>query len=197
MSLSIDPNYRLLLEAVAFSARAHQGQLRKDRQTPYHSHVFRVCLIVRDLFNVTERQVLLAAVLHDTLEDTTTDFDDLSERFGVEVARWVAALSKDSRLPEEERESQYRQVLASAPWQVQVCKLADMFDNLTDLGSLSPAGKRRALERLRHYLEALRAGLKPEAETAWGIVAHLHAQQMIELEKTVQQTEEERRRSQP
>ena len=43
-------DYRLLLEAAAFAARAHRGQLRKDQQTPYVSHVFRVCLVLRDRF---------------------------------------------------------------------------------------------------------------------------------------------------
>src|SRR6516162_9991164 len=43
-----------LLDAVAFAARAHRPQLRKDNQTPYVSHVFRVCLIVRHVFGVTD-----------------------------------------------------------------------------------------------------------------------------------------------
>src|SRR5207247_7086248 len=92
-----ESTYRPLLEAIAFAARAHRGQLRKDGQTPYASHVFRVCLILRDAFDVTDHRVLAAAVLHDTVEDTTTDFDDLAEDFDPEVAGWVAALSKDKR----------------------------------------------------------------------------------------------------
>src|SRR5260370_39562517 len=91
--------HRPLLEAIAFAARAHQGQLRKDGRTPYVSHVYRVCLIVRQIFGVDDVSVLTAAVLHDTVEDTTTDFDDLAKEFGSEVAGWGAALSKDKRLP--------------------------------------------------------------------------------------------------
>src|SRR5439155_24241861 len=121
-----------LLEAVAFAARAHRHQLRKDGQTPYASHTFRVCLIVRHVFGVTDHAVLMAAALHDTVEDTTTDYDDLEERFGKEIAEWVAALSKDKRLPYRAREQSYEEGLAAAPWQVKVCKLADLFDNLLD-----------------------------------------------------------------
>ena len=44
------PTYRELLAAAAFAARAHDGQYRKDGKTPYVSHVFRVCLVLRDLF---------------------------------------------------------------------------------------------------------------------------------------------------
>src|SRR6266702_142461 len=99
--------FRHVLAAAAFAARAHQGQLRKDKQTPYVSHVFRVCLILRDLFGFDDPRILCAAMLHDTIEDTTTDFDDLAERFSPEVAEWVALLTKDKRLPEAEREAAY------------------------------------------------------------------------------------------
>src|SRR5579883_2187980 len=117
MSESWENTARPLLEAVAFAARAHQGQRRKDGETPYASHPFRVCLVVRDVFGIDDRQVLTAALLHDTVEDTTTDFDDIEERFGADVARWVAALSKDKRLQELEREQAYVAQLADAPWQ--------------------------------------------------------------------------------
>src|SRR5271156_3140068 len=122
-----DPAFHRLLDAVAFAARAHHGQLRKDRVTPYHSHVFRVCLIVRHVFGVEDPAVLTAAVLHDTIEDTTTDFDDVQEHFGAEVAGWVALLSKDKRRQDELREREYCDSLRSAPWQVKICKLADLY----------------------------------------------------------------------
>src|SRR5947209_274805 len=79
---------RLLLEAASFAARAHAGQLRKDGQTPYVSHVFRVCLVVRHLFGFDDGRMLAAALLHDTIEDTTTDFDDITRIFGTEIAEW-------------------------------------------------------------------------------------------------------------
>ena len=93
-----------LLQAVALAARAHDGQLRKDGLTPYVSHPFRVCLVVREVFGFSDPRMLLAAILHDTIEDTTTDFDDLEAKFGPEIAEWVGKLSKDKRLPEAERE---------------------------------------------------------------------------------------------
>jgi guanosine-3',5'-bis(diphosphate) 3'-pyrophosphohydrolase len=161
----------LIQEAVAFSARAHDGQRRKDGATPYASHAFRVCLVVRDLFGVSDRRVLAAAVLHDTVEDTTTDRDDLEERFCKEIAGWVAALSKDKRLPWAEREAAYCRALAAAPWQVQVCKLADVYDNLSDAAGLPESGRARVLDNARRYLAALKEDLKPEAAAAWQTVA--------------------------
>ncbi|HYT89268.1 MAG TPA: HD domain-containing protein [Gemmataceae bacterium] len=173
MAQTLEAQYRPLLEAVAFAARAHQGQVRKDGRTPYVSHVFRVCLVLRDIFGITDQRALTAAVLHDTIEDTTTDFDDITNRFGAEIAGWVATLSKDKRLPFKEREEAYCRDLAAAPWQVQVCKLADLFDNLLDSGYLPSAKRADAVRKKRRYLEALQAGLKPEAEAAWRTVARL------------------------
>src|SRR5262245_47811485 len=107
MTHRIEDTFRPLVEAVSFAARDHEGQVRKDGRTPYVSHVFRGCLTLRHVFGIDDPQVLAAAVLHDTIEDSTTDFDDLEEHFGREVAMWVSALSKDKRLPEEEREQAY------------------------------------------------------------------------------------------
>src|SRR5207245_2791074 len=113
-----------LLEAIAFAGRAHRNQLRKDNKTPYLSHVVRVAFIVRHVFGIEDERVLTAAVLHDTIEDTTTDFDEIEDHFGSEIASWVALLSKDKRLPDPEREAAYQAGLAQAPWQVKICKLA-------------------------------------------------------------------------
>jgi len=165
---------RLVLDAVAFAARAHQGQLRKDGKTPYASHPFRVCLIVRDIFAIDDPRVLAAAVLHDTIEDTTTDFDDIQKHFGREVAEWVAALSKDKRRHEQEREQQYVTTLAAACWQVQVCKLGDVCDNLLDLNQMPAEQRGQALVRPRTYQESLRASLKPEAHAAYDMVAEVY-----------------------
>ncbi len=158
-----------LLLAASFAARAHRHQLRKDGQTPYSAHVVRVCLVASQVFGISDPPTLCAALLHDTLEDTTTDFDDLAEHFGTDVAGWVAALSKDTRRPDDDREAEYKRTLAVAPWQVQVCKLADIYDNLTDSVHLTPDKRARTLQRTADYLAALKSALKPEAEKAFGI----------------------------
>src|SRR5438270_529956 len=62
---SVADTYRHLLETASFAARAHHGQMRKDKETPYVSHVFRVCLIVRDVFGFQDPRMLIAALLHD------------------------------------------------------------------------------------------------------------------------------------
>ena len=165
-----DP-FRSIAEAVSFAARAHKHQLRKDKETPYIAHPVRVCLVIRHVFGIDDPSVLAAAGLHDTIEDTTTDYDDLAERFGTDVADTVAAMTKDMRLPEPEREPAYLKQLLAGGWQVAVCKLADGYDNLSDFAALPPAGQQKQLGKMAEYLEALRPAVPPEARRAFEIVA--------------------------
>jgi guanosine-3',5'-bis(diphosphate) 3'-pyrophosphohydrolase len=174
----------LLLNAIAFAARAHDGQRRKDSKTPYVSHVFRVAMIVRDLFDFDDPRMLLTAVLHDTIEDTTTDFDDLEERFGAEVATWVGYLSKDKRLAEVERERVYIERLKSAPWQVQICKLADMLDNLMDAAHLTSDQQAHQLQRVEQYFAALRETAALELAKPLALVGQKLAEQRSKLAKS-------------
>jgi (p)ppGpp synthase/HD superfamily hydrolase len=177
----LDPAYGKLLDAVAFAARAHRSHLRKDGETPYVSHVFRVCLTLRHVFGIDDVAALTAAVLHDTVEDTTTDYDDVAEHFGAQVAGWVAALSKDTRLPEPEREQKYRETLARSDWRVKVCKLADVYDNLRDSPTRKAKGTGKTLQRSREYLDALNTPDLPEqARRAWDIVHRL----LTEMERS-------------
>ena len=164
-----DPN-DIVFEAAVFAARAHRHQTRKDRETPYVSHVFRVCLVVRHVFGFDDPRMLAAALLHDTIEDTATDCDDIIERFGPEVARWVGLLTKDMRLPHDEREAAYTAGLEAAEWPVKVCKLADLYDNLADSKHLSPEGRRKTAAKSRLYLDALRKNMPASVEPAFALV---------------------------
>ncbi len=132
---------RLWQEAVSFAARAHRHQIRKDGRTPYFAHPVRVALTVRVAFGCEDPVALLAALLHDTIEDTTTDYDDIADRFGAEVATCVATLTKNMALSEEPREAAYDAQLAAGPWQSRLVKLADQYDNLSDVPTM-PEEKR-------------------------------------------------------
>jgi (p)ppGpp synthase/HD superfamily hydrolase len=149
----------IVFEAVAFAAHAHRHQIRKDNKTPYVSHVMRVCLVVRHVFGFDDPEMLCAALLHDTIEDTTTDCDDIIETFGPRVAKWVGALTKDMRMPYDEREAAYAAAVAAADWQVKAIKLADMYDNLGDCRHFSPGGRRKTAEKCRTALGHIRASI--------------------------------------
>ncbi len=174
--------YRNMLDAAAFAARKHQQHLRKDGLTPYVSHPFRVCLTICHAFGIKDRNVLMAALLHDTIEDTTTDFDDIAENFGPEVAEWVGLLSKDKRLVEGDREKAYIGQLTSAPWQVKVCKLGDIHDNLMDCPNMPKEKRHKLLKNARRYLDALNTDLPSEAKAAYDLVNQL----LAEVESEVQ-----------
>jgi len=146
-------------EAAAFGAWAHRNDVRKDGRTPYAAHPFRVALTVRQVFGVDDDVAIAAALLHDVIEDTPCDYDDVSSRFGDEVAGIVAALTKNMLLPEAERERDYDERLARADWRAKLIKLGDVHDNLLDLSRSSgesEAGYRgragRAVERAHRAL---------------------------------------------
>ena len=90
--------------------------------------------------------------------------------FGPDVARWVAAVSKDPRMEFEEREAEYRKVLAASDWQAKVVKLGDLYDNLGDCRHFTPRGQKKTSEKSRLYLAAVREGLPPEAQNAVKLV---------------------------
>ena len=120
-------------DAAAFAARAHEGQRRKDGRTPYASHCFRVALTLRHVFGCDDDVAIAGALLHDVIEDTTADYDDVLEACGEEVASIVGAMTKNMILPEAEREPEYDRRLAEADWRARLVKLADVYDNLSDL----------------------------------------------------------------
>lgn len=130
-------------EAASFAARAHRFQVRKDERTPYVAHVVRVAMTVRQVFDHADPATIAAALLHDTIEDTTTDYEDLRERFGAEVAELVAHLTKNMALPEREREREYDERLARGPWKARLIKMADVFDNLSESRTKNDAAHRR------------------------------------------------------
>jgi len=159
-------------EAAAFAARQHRHQIRKDGRTPYFAHPARVALTVVLEFGCVDPVAVTTALLHDTIEDTTADFEDVLEAFGADVAECVAALTKIMALPEDQREAEYDQRLAKADWRARLVKLADVFDNFSDVGT-QPAEKQaekrgKTLEHCRRALKlAERDGTAhPETRTA-------------------------------
>lgn len=135
----------LVQRCISFAARAHLNQGRKDGKTPYVAHPFRVFFVVRHVFGVEDPVALCAALLHDTIEDTTTDYDDVLEDFGADVADAVAALTKDMRMRDDLREPAYDEQLKAASWQARLVKLADVYDNVCD--AYSESMRKRAMKK--------------------------------------------------
>jgi len=155
-------NLTPLLKAISFAAQRHQGQMRKDKKTPYVAHPMRVSTILAQEFRVSDPDILTAALLHDTIEDTSTDWDDVAREFGSKVAGWVAALSKDKRVEEHERERVYFESLGKSCVEVKLCKLGDTLDNLIDVTGLERPAQERALGKARHVVELFSPGWPDE-----------------------------------
>lgn len=145
-------------KASSFASRLHEGQRRKDNETPYASHPARVAMTITQVFGCADPEAIAAAYLHDTIEDTPADYDDIAEGFGTTIADIVAALTKNMILPEDDRERDYDQRLAQADWRARLIKLADCFDNLCDIENrVDSAPHEVAATRKRHLARCERA----------------------------------------
>ena len=93
-----------LLRALRFASEKHRRQRRKDAEgSPYINHPIAVATVLCAEAGVTDEVTLLAAVLHDTVEDTETSFEELEQEFGADVANLVRELTDDKSLRKEER----------------------------------------------------------------------------------------------
>ena len=172
-----------VLRAASIAACKHHGQTRADNQTPYFSHVARVTLILTHVFGCHDEEILTAALLHDTIEDTATDYDEIAELFGATVADYVVTLTKNAMLPKQEREEEYADRLAEAPEAVMIAKMADLYDNLSDRMH-SPK-----LRKTAATAEKLLAVFGEKLETRIGQSAHAKLSVLLEEVKQLQLAE--------
>jgi guanosine-3',5'-bis(diphosphate) 3'-pyrophosphohydrolase len=138
--------------------------MRKDGKTPYIAHPMRVAMTIRHIFGCEDEAAICAGLLHDTIEDTTTDYDDLEARFGKTVAGIVAAMTKNMALPEKQRERDYDDRLAVGDWRARLVKLADVYDNWCDSHELSPESRRKLPGKVERALELAAADRKSHPE---------------------------------
>jgi (p)ppGpp synthase/HD superfamily hydrolase len=123
-----------LLEALDFAAERHSAQRRKGPDAaPYVNHLIEVARLVASVGQVEEVEVLMAAVLHDVLEDTPTSADEVEQRFGADVRRLVEALSDDKRLPRRRRRAITLEHLPEMDPRAKLVKLADLSSNIKQL----------------------------------------------------------------
>ncbi|KAM9494318.1 guanosine-3',5'-bis(diphosphate) 3'-pyrophosphohydrolase MESH1 [Clarias gariepinus] len=140
----------LLLDTVNFAAEKHRNQRRKDPDaTPYINHPIGVARILSQEGGVTDIEVLQAALLHDTVEDTDTTFEELEATFGSKVARIVQEVTDDKTLPKQERKLLQVEHARHCSHQAKLVKLADKLYNLRDLNRCTPAGW--TAERVQEY----------------------------------------------
>ena len=146
---------QLVQEAFVLAHEAHDGQMRSSGD-PYITHPVAVTSILADMH--LDHETLMAALLHDVIEDTHYSQEDLAEAFGDTVADLVEGVSKLDKIAfsskQEAQAENFRKMMMAMVQDIRVIliKLADRTHNMRTLGSLRPDKRRRiALETLEIY----------------------------------------------
>jgi GTP diphosphokinase / guanosine-3',5'-bis(diphosphate) 3'-diphosphatase len=143
---------RLLIDALAFAADKHRTQRRKDPEaSPYINHPIALARVLSVEGRVRDVKVLAAAVLHDTLEDTKTTYEELHERFGPVIAGIVREVTDDKTLLPAERKRLQIEHAGELSHRARLVKLADKISNLRDLTLNAPS--EWSLQRRRDYFD--------------------------------------------
>jgi (p)ppGpp synthase/HD superfamily hydrolase len=129
-----------LLKAIEFASRKHSTQRRKDAEaSPYINHPIAVAHLLAGTARITDVETLMAAVLHDAIEDTNTTPDELEENFGRTVRMVVEEVTDDKTLDQAARkESQVRRAPFLSP-RAKAIKIADKIANVRDVTDSPPA----------------------------------------------------------
>ena len=135
-----DKQMQLVRNAYELAAEAHKEQKRKTGE-PYITHPIAVARIVAEELELGANPVM-AAFLHDVVEDTQYTIEDIRERFGEDVAFLVGVVTKQKKekYDKSKQVDNYRQILASVQYDVRaiLVKLADRLHNMRTLASMRP-----------------------------------------------------------
>ncbi|HEY0995498.1 MAG TPA: HD domain-containing protein [Gemmatimonadaceae bacterium] len=146
------PAIPLLLAAAHFAAERHEQQRRKGGdQVPYINHPIRVAHLLAETGGITDPDVLAAALLHDTIEDTDTTAGELRARFGDRITALVLEMSDDKGLEKGERKARQVRDAPHKSAEARCIKLADKTANVHDIAFRPPANW--SWERRAEYLD--------------------------------------------
>ena len=147
----MDDSTGMLLKALRFSAEKHNDQRRKDsKSSPYINHPIQVAETLWTVGGVRDGALLVAAVLHDTIEDTDATPSEIEREFGNEVLGLVLEATDDKSLPKEVRKQLQIENAPNKSPRAKMLKLADKLCNIRDIVRLPPADW--SLKRKQEYL---------------------------------------------
>jgi hypothetical protein len=165
--------YRLII-ALELAAKAHVNQCRKSDQSPYLNHLIDVMsLLVK--FGHDDENLLISAVLHDAIEDTTVNYDQLFLMFGEEVANTVKDLSDDKSLGLQERRLGQLRKAKNGTRNHKLIKLSDAFSNASSIPLNWPI--KRAIDSLNH--------LKQLADVCGEVCPEMHQMLLGKIDSTI------------
>ena len=158
----MDESTGLILQAVHFSAEKHKDQRRKNaKASPYINHPIQVAEILWRVGDVRDITLLLASILHDTIEDTATTPDEIAAHFGKDVLDLVLEVTDDKNLPRKVRKQLQVEHAPHKTPNAKLLKLADKISNVQDIVTSPP--RDWSSERKQEYLlwtESVVAGLR-------------------------------------
>jgi (p)ppGpp synthase/HD superfamily hydrolase len=141
-----------LLNAINFAAIKHREQRRKDQKaSPYINHPIAVANLLANVGKVTDLDVLISAILHDIIEDTKTNPEEIEELFGNRIKNIVLEVTDRKELPKEERKRLQIENAKNISGEATLIKIADKTLNIIDITDSPP--KDWDLERRLKYLE--------------------------------------------
>jgi guanosine-3',5'-bis(diphosphate) 3'-pyrophosphohydrolase len=150
------------IKAVAFAAEKHKNQRRKDANaSPYINHPISLANVLANEGGIANEDVLIAAILHDTIEDTETTESELRIEFGNSVAEIVLEVTDDKSLSKAERKLKQIEHAPNVSMDAKLVKLADKICNLRDILNSPPSDW--SVERRQEYFkwaEAVVQGLR-------------------------------------
>lgn len=152
----------LILKAVKFAADKHRHQRRRnEEESPYINHPIEVAETLWRIGGVRDIRVLVAAILHDTIEDTDATSQEIEAEFGAEVLSLVQEVSDDKSLPKQVRKQLQIENAPHKSYGAKLIKLGDKINNIRDLSQSPPPTW--SLARKQQYLawtEQVIAGLR-------------------------------------
>ncbi len=141
-----------VLDAARFAAEKHARQKRKGAAgEPYVNHLIDVAGLVASALQEPDTNLVMAALLHDTIEDTGATQEELIERFGSDVADLVGEVTDDKSLPKQERKRLQVEHAPKKSSRAQTLKLADKISNLRSILFSPPADW--DFQRRKEYFE--------------------------------------------
>ena len=141
-----------VISAISFAADKHRNQRRKDIEaSPYINHPIALANILANEAGIEDEKVLVAAILHDTIEDTETTSQELANLFGDDVTAIVLEVTDDKSLPKAERKRLQVEHAPTISRRAKLVKLADKIANLRDIASSPPADW--PLQRQQEYFD--------------------------------------------
>ncbi len=141
MDDSDENSLALLLRAAAFAAKQHRSQRRKNaEESPYVNHPIEVAHVLASTGGITDVVTLVAALLHDTIEDTPASAGDLEREFGAQVRSLVEEVTDDKSLEKDKRKELQILHAPSLTTRAKQIKLGDRICNVGDVLDDPPAG---------------------------------------------------------